>query len=85
MLSRATGQVVPPARGEAVAEAVATAMLATLSAKLPESAAALAAAAKDPAPGLTLTFDFSFRDRAALASGLPENPALTIRPGVRRG
>jgi hypothetical protein len=85
MLSRATGQAVLPARGEAVAEAVATAMLATLSAKLPESAAGLAAAAKDPAPGLTLGFDFSFRDRAALASGLPEHPSLTIRPGVRRG
>ena len=34
----------------------------------------MATAAKDPAPGLTLTFAFAFADPAALASGEPGAP-----------
>jgi hypothetical protein len=56
-----------------------------VAARLPEAAATLAAAAKDPAPGITLTFAFPFADRAALARGVPGEPTLSIRPGHHRG
>jgi hypothetical protein len=83
-LAKATGAAVPPTRGDELAGQVIESMLAVLSEQLPTKAAELAAAAKDPAPGLTLTFEFRFADKAALATGKPEPPSLTIRPGQHR-
>jgi hypothetical protein len=83
-LAKATGAAVPPTRGDELAGQVIESMLAVLSEQLPTKAAELAAAAKDPAPGLTLTFEFRFADKAALTTGKPEPPSLTIRPGQHR-
>ncbi|WP_374456919.1 hypothetical protein [Nocardioides sp.] len=81
MLGRATRSTVAPARGHALAAHLIEAMKSALAKELPTQAAAMATAAKDPAPGLTMTFVFAFADAAALASGLPGAPALTIRAG----
>jgi hypothetical protein len=56
-------------------------MLRAIATQLPGSAAPILAAIKDPAPGITLTFLFPFADRAALESGQPGEPTMTIRPG----
>jgi hypothetical protein len=81
MLGRVTRSTVAPARGQALAGHVVEAMKSTLAKELPAQAAAMATAAKDPAPGLTLTFVFAFADAGALASGMPCAPTLTMRPG----
>jgi hypothetical protein len=81
MLSRATRSTVAPARGQTLSGHVVEAMKSTLAQQLPTQAAAMATAAKDPAPGLTLTFVFAFADAGALASGIPGAPTLTIRAG----
>ena len=71
--------------GGQLARHLADGMLRTVSQQLPASAQALAQAAQDPAPGATLTFTFSFADRAAVAAGTPAgDPAVTIRPGMHR-
>jgi len=59
-------------------------MLSAISAKLPTSATALAQAARDEARGVTMTFEFRFADKNALASGDPKSPTMTIRPGWHR-
>ena len=81
MLGRATRSTVAPTRGQALAAHVVEAMKSSLAKELPTQAIPMTTAAKDPAPGLTLTFVFPFADAAALASGLPQAPALTIRAG----
>jgi hypothetical protein len=78
------GAPVPPDRPAALAEKVAESMLALLSAKLPESATALGQAARDAAKGVTLSFEYRFPDKAALVTGDPAAPAMTIRPGWHR-
>ncbi|MFC7531764.1 hypothetical protein [Actinoplanes sp. GCM10030250] len=80
-LRRAVGAAVAPARGEALANHLVESMLRALSAQLPGSAAAILAAIKDPAAGITLTFAFTFADRQALQSGEPGEPTMTVRPG----
>ena len=74
MLGRATRSTVAPARGQALAAHLVEAMKSGLAKELPTQAAAMATAAKDPAPGLTLTFVFAFADQQALASGMPGAP-----------
>jgi hypothetical protein len=56
-------------------------MLRVLSAQLQGSAAAILAAIKDPASGITLTFVSTFADRAALQTGEPTEPTMTVRAG----
>lgn len=80
-LRRALGPAVLPGRSEALGGQLVEGMLATLSRQLPTSAAALVAAIKDPAPGVTLTFAFPFADKAALESGAPGEATMTIQPG----
>ena len=80
-LRRAVGPAVAPTRSEALGGQLVEGMLRALSAQLPGSAAALLAAIKDPAPGVTLTFVFPFADKAALENGEPGEPTMTIRPG----
>jgi hypothetical protein len=80
-LRRALGAAVPPARGETLANHLVESMLRALSAQLPGSAAAILAAIKDPAPGITMTFTSAFADRQALQSGEPGEPAMTVRAG----
>lgn len=81
MLGRVTRSTVAPARGQALAAHLVEAMKSGLAKELPTQAAAMATAAKDPQPGLTLTFVFTFADQQSLASGMPGAPVLTIRPG----
>ncbi len=83
-LAAKAGAPVPPNRAAALAEKIAESILTVVSAKLPETASALAQAARDAARGLTLTFEFRFADKAALVAGDPEAPTMTIRPGWHR-
>jgi hypothetical protein len=81
---RRMGQPLPAGRAGTLAGHLAETMLTTVAKELPSAAAALAGAARDPAPGLTLTFVYTFADRAAVGTGTPEGPTLSIRPGQRR-
>ena len=83
-LAAKAGAPVPPDRPAALAEKIAESLLSVVSAKLPESATAFAQAARDAANGLTLTFEFRFAEKAALISGEPAAPTMTIRPGWHR-
>lgn len=64
--------------------ALAEAIVRAVAKQLPAAAATLTTAAKDPAPGVTLTFAFPFDDREALGRGEPGEPTLTIRSGIHR-
>jgi hypothetical protein len=75
---------VPAERRQAMAEALAEAMLTALSKELPAAGTALGEAARDPAPGITVTFAFPYPDLATLRDGAPGAPTVTIRPGQRR-
>ncbi len=83
-LAEKAGAPVPPARAAELAEKLAEAMLGAVSTNLPSSAPSLGDAARDAAPGVTLTFEFRFKDKAALVSGDPTAPTLVIRPGWHR-
>jgi len=83
-LSAKAGAPVPQERPAGLAEKLADSMLGVLSAKLPESAAALGQAARDVAKGVTLSFEYRFPDKAALVTGDPTAPSMTIRPGWHR-
>lgn len=79
------GITAPAGIGRQLAEKLADGMLRTVSEQLPAAAQTLAQAAQDPQPGTTLTFAFSFADRAAVAAGtLAGDPSVTIRPGSHR-
>ncbi|SHN13434.1 hypothetical protein [Cryptosporangium aurantiacum] len=80
-LRRALGAAVPPARGETLADHLVESALRTLSAQLPGSAAAILAAIRDPAQGITLTFTSTFTDRQALQTGESGESTLTVRAG----
>jgi hypothetical protein len=69
--------------GPKLADALAEAMTRAVAKELPAAAAALTTAAKDPAPGVTLTFAFAFADRQAIGSGAVEDPTLSIKSGVQ--
>ena len=56
-------------RSRRLAAELAEAVVRAVAKHLPAAAAALSAAAKDPAAGVTLTFAFAFADRAALRHG----------------
>jgi hypothetical protein len=83
MLTR-HGIPVPEGGSARLAARLASAVERVVAARLPEAAANLAAAAKDPAPGITLTFAFPFADRDALSRGIPGEATLSIRPGHHR-
>ena len=83
-LAKRLGPSVTPARGQALANHMAEAMIATFAKELPQSAAALTTAVRDPARGITLTYAFAFPNKGAIASGEPAAPQLSIRPGWHR-
>ena len=83
MLSR-HGIALPEGGSARLAAQLAAAVERAVAARLPEAAATLAAAAKDPAPGITLAFAVPFADRSALVRDEPGEPTLRIRPGARR-
>jgi len=83
-LQEKDGMPVAPTRPPMLADKLAESMLSAISAKLPTSATALAQAARDEARGVTMTFEFRFADKNALASGDPKSPTMTIRPGWHR-
>ncbi|WP_157454020.1 hypothetical protein [Cellulomonas sp. Root485] len=76
---------VPEGGAKRLADALADAVGKGVAEQLSTSAAALTTAAKDPAPGVTLTFAFTFAGRPALASGTAPEPVLSIRAGEHRG
>lgn len=80
-LAAKAGAPVPPGRPAALAKAIAEGAMTAVGAGLPGAGPRLAEAAKDPKPGITLTFDFRFSDKAALLSGTPGAPTMTIRGG----
>jgi hypothetical protein len=80
MLTRQGIQFAPGA-GLKLAGKLADAMVRAVSKQLPDAATTLAQAAKDPEAGITLSFGFTFADKASLATADPKDPTLTIRPG----
>ncbi|MGH4006978.1 MAG: hypothetical protein ACRDTH_02200 [Pseudonocardiaceae bacterium] len=78
------GITLPEGAGAHLSAALAEAIARAVAKQLPAAAATLTTAAKDPAPGVTLTFGFSFEDREAIGRGEPGDPTLTIRSGVHR-
>ena len=59
-------------------------LLGALAKQLPTIAGTLTNAAKDPAPGLTITAVYPFASKAAIGTASPAAPTITIRPGRRR-
>jgi hypothetical protein len=84
MLGR-QGITLPEGGGAKLAAALAQAVERVVAAQLPEAAATLASAAKDPAAGATLSFTFPFANRDALGRGEPGEPTMQIRAGMHRG
>jgi hypothetical protein len=80
-LAEKAGGAMAPGRAAALAKLVSEGALTSFGAGLQGAAPKLAQAAKDPAPGITLTFEFRFSDKAALLSGTPGRPVMTIRGG----
>jgi hypothetical protein len=81
---RTPGAALTMEQARVVAAAVGERMVAAISAQLRTLAPSLAAAARDPEEGVTLTFELGFADRAALVTGRPDAPTITVRPGRRR-
>ncbi|MGH2741260.1 MAG: hypothetical protein ACRDN8_02010, partial [Thermoleophilaceae bacterium] len=78
------GIPLPEGAGARLSAALAEAIGHAVAKQLPAAAATLTTAAKDPAPGVTLTFAFHFDNREAIGRGEPGDPTLTIRSGVHR-
>jgi hypothetical protein len=78
------GITLPEGGGAKLAAALAEAVERVVAAQLPEAAATLATAAKDPAAGATLSFTFPFSDKDALARGEPGEPTMQIQAGMHR-
>jgi hypothetical protein len=78
---RAPGAALSTEQARAIAAALGEQMVAAISAQLRTLGPSLAAAARDPKAGMTLTFEFGFADRAALAAGRADAPTITVRPG----
>jgi hypothetical protein len=78
---RTPGEALSMEQARAIAAALGERMVAAISAQLRTLGPSLAAAARDPKAGMTLTFEFGFADRAALAAGRADAPTITVRPG----
>jgi len=78
---RTPGVALSAEQAQSVAAALGERMVAAISAQLRTLGPSLAAAARDPKAGMTLTFEFGFADRAALAAGRADAPTITVRPG----
>lgn len=79
------GARLAPAAALQLANTVSDGMLRAVAQQLPAAAPALARAAQDPARGLTLTFEFRFASGAAIGTGTPEGPSLSIAAGSGGG
>lgn len=75
---------VPTGAGAQLANRLADGALKAIADRLPAAAAELERAAKDPAPGLTVTVAFAFSSREAIVAGEAVNQMVTIRPGLHR-
>jgi hypothetical protein len=78
---RTPGVALSAQQAQSVAAVLGERMVAAISAQLRTLGPSLAAAVRDPKAGMTLTFEFGFADRAALAAGRPDAPTITVRPG----
>jgi hypothetical protein len=78
---RTPGVALSAEQAQSVAAALGERMVAAISAQLRTLGPSLAAAARDPKAGMTLTFEFGFADRAALTAGRADAPTITVRPG----
>jgi hypothetical protein len=71
-------------RSRALAADLAEAVIRAVAEHLPRAAAALGAAAKDPAAGVTMSFAFGFDNIAALKQGKLGAPEVSVHPGTHR-
>lgn len=81
---RTPGAVLSMEQARLLAGVIGERMVAAVAAQLRAMAPTLAAATRDPASGVTLTFEFGFADRAALTAGRTDAPTVTVRPGRLR-
>jgi hypothetical protein len=79
------GMTLPAGAAPRLADRLADAMVRAVSQQLPAAGPSLAQAARDPSPGVTLIFTFTFAAKAALDRADVGSPTLTIRPGYFRG
>lgn len=84
-LHKKVGVAVPPQRPVQLGERLAEGILGAVSKKLPESAPLIIQAVRDPAKGVTLTFEFRMADKEALLKGDPGLPSFTVRAGWHHG
>jgi hypothetical protein len=71
-------------RGRVLAAELAEAVVRAAANRLPASADALRAAARNPSAGLTMTFEFDFANREAIKQGRAGAPTLSIHSGLHR-
>jgi hypothetical protein len=81
---RTSGAALTLEQAPVIAAAIGERMVTAISAQLRTLGPSLAAAARDPAAGVTLTFEFGFADPGALTAGRPDAPTITVRPGRPR-
>lgn len=79
------GITAPDAAVAAAASRVADAVARAFASEAVAAAPQLAAAAKDPRRGLTLTFALTYPSKAALLTAAPAKPRLAVSPGWRHG
>jgi hypothetical protein len=78
------GVTLPEGAGIRLATTVAESIARAVAKQLPVAAAALTTAAKDPAPGVTLSFAFTFDNREAIGQAKAGDPVMSIRSGAHR-
>lgn len=82
---RALGMSLSGEQARTLATALGERMVTAVAAQIRALGPTLAAATRDPAPGVTLTFEFGFADAAALAAGRTDPPAVSLHPGRHHG
>jgi len=80
-VQRTPGLTLTTEQARTLAAVIGERMVTAVATQLRALGPTLAAATRDPASGVTLTFEFGFADPAALAAARTDAPAVTIRPG----
>jgi hypothetical protein len=78
------GIILAEGRSRVLADELAEAVVRTAAHRLPASADALRAAARNPKAGLTMTFEFGYANREAIKRGPAGAPSLSIHSGQHR-
>ena len=80
-VQRTPGLMLTSEQARTLAAVIGERMVTAVATQLRALGPTLAAATRDPASGVTLTFEFGFADPAALAAARTDAPAVTVRPG----